>query len=121
MYKRRARLLVAAVEDDGRALTVQKLAGQPTLSDWLEVRPASSMRDLRPEDLEWADLLVAADAAAAADFPEQRPPTCRLKRWHLPAAGSPGVEATAALALHCMVGGMRMLARLDADDSGVAE
>ena len=117
MYKRRARLLVASVDDDGRALMVQTLAGQPALSDWLEVRPALSMRDLRTEDLEWADLLVALDAAAAADFPSQRPATCRLKRWHLPASGSPGVEAAAALALHCMAGGMRMLARMDAEEA----
>ena len=117
MYKRRARLLVAAVEDDGRARMVGDLARQPTLSDWLEVRPAQSMRDLRPADLEWADLLVAVDAAAAREFPAKRPVTCRLKRWHLPAAGSPGAEAAAALALHCMVGGMRMLSRLDADEA----
>jgi len=116
MYKRRARLLVAAVEDDGRARMVRDLALQPTLSDWLEVRPARSMRDLRQEDLEWADLLVAVDAAAAGEFPAKRPINCRLKRWHLPASGSPGVEAAAALALHCMVGGMRMLSRMDAEE-----
>lgn len=117
MYKRPARLLVAAVDDDGRARMVRDLARQPTLSDWLEVRPARSMGDLRPEDLEWADLLVAVDAAAAGEFPAQRPVNCRLKRWHLPAAGSPGAEAAAALALHCMVGGMRMLSRMDADEA----
>ena len=117
MYKRPARLLVAAVDDDGRARMVRDLARQPTLSDWLEVRPARSMGELRPEDLEWADLLVAVDAAAAGEFPAQRPVHCRLKRWHLPAAGSPGAEAAAALALHCMVGGMRMLSRMDADEA----
>jgi len=117
MYKRRARLLVVAVDDDGRAHMVRDLALQPPLSDWLEVRPAPSMRDLRPDDLEWADLLVAVDAAAAGEFPGKRPVNCRLKRWHLPASGSPGVEAAAAMALHCMVGGMRMLSRLDAEEA----
>jgi hypothetical protein len=117
VYKRRARLLVAAVDDDGRARLVRELARQPALSEWLEVRSARSMRHLRQEDLEWADLLVAVDAAAAAEFPADRPVTCRLKRWHLPASGSPEVEAAAALALQCMVGGMRMLSRMDADEA----
>ena len=116
MYKRRARLLVAAVEDDGRARVVQELAQKPPFAEWLEVRATASMRALNPEDLAWSDLLVAVDAPAAAEFPAQRPATCRLKRWHLPAAGGPGVEAAAALALHCMVGGMRMLSRMDAED-----
>jgi len=117
MYKRRARLLVVAVDDDGRARMVRDLALQPPLSEWLEVRPAPSMRDLRPEDLAWADLLVAVDAAAAVQFPGNRPVNCRLKRWQLPASGSPGVVAAAATALHCMVGGMRMLSRLDAEEA----
>jgi hypothetical protein len=40
-----------------------------------------------------------------------------MKRWHLPASGSPEVEAAAATALNCMVGGMRMLSRMDADEA----
>ncbi|TVP90022.1 MAG: precorrin-3B synthase [Thioalkalivibrio sp.] len=116
MYKRPARLLVAAVTDDGRARLVKDVAGEPALAEWLEVRPARSMEDLRREDLEWADLLVAVDAEAAEGFPAQRPVNCRLKRWALPPAGSPDVEAAALLALQCMAGGMRMLSRMDAED-----
>ncbi|MBS0003525.1 MAG: precorrin-3B synthase [Thioalkalivibrio sp.] len=116
MYKRPARLLVAAATDDGRAQVVKELAAEPALAEWLEVRPARSMHDLRREDLEWADLLVAVDTEAAREFPAERPANCRLKRWALPQAGSPDVEAAALLALQCMVGGMRMLSRMDAED-----
>ncbi len=116
MYKRPARLLVAAVRDDGRAQVVKDLAGEPALAEWLEVRPARSIYDLRREDLEWADLLVAVDAEAARGFPAERPVNCRLKRWELPSAGSTDVEAAALQALQCMVGGMRMLSRMDAED-----
>ncbi len=116
MYKRPARLLVAAVREDGRAQVVKDLAGEPALAEWLEVRPARSIYDLRREDLEWADLLVAVDAEAARGFPAERPVNCRLKRWELPSAGSTDVEAAALQALQCMVGGMRMLSRMDAED-----
>lgn len=116
MYKRPARLLVAAAIDDGRAQVVKDLAEEPALAEWLEVRPARSMRDLRRKDLEWADLLVAVDSEAARGFPAERPVSCRLKRWELPQAGSPDVEASALRALQCMVGGMRMLSRMDAED-----
>jgi len=101
---------------DGRAQVVKDLAGEPALAEWLEVRPARSIYDLRREDLEWADLLVAVDAEAARGFPAERPVNCRLKRWELPSAGSTDVEAAALQALQCMVGGMRMLSRMDAED-----
>jgi hypothetical protein len=65
MYKRPARVLVAALDDDGRADYVARLAANPALSKWLEVRPTASMRHLNPDDLHWADLLVALDGAAA--------------------------------------------------------
>ncbi|AGA32246.1 precorrin-3B synthase [Thioalkalivibrio nitratireducens DSM 14787] len=116
MYKRPARLLVAALTDDGRARLVERFARRPVLAQWLEVRSAASMHRLDATDLEWADLLVAVDDAAARAFPRERPATCQLRRWRLPAAGVPGVEAAAASALNCIVGGMRMLARMDAAD-----
>jgi hypothetical protein len=118
MYKRPARLLVAALEDDGRADVVARLAANPVVAEWMEVRPAASVMQLDPEDLAWADLLVALDGAAARAFPGQHPPTCRMKRLHLPPAGTPGLEAAAATALNCMVGGMRMLSRMDAPEAG---
>jgi hypothetical protein len=116
MYKRPARLLVAARTDDGRADTVARLAHEHDLARWLEIRTAASMEKLRWDDLEWADLLVAVDGEAAGAVPTKRPETCRLKRWHLPEAGSPSLEVAVASALSCMAGGMRMLARLDADE-----
>lgn len=117
MYKRPARLLVAAVSDDGRARRIAELAGQPALATWLEVRPARSMRALTVDDLEWADLLVAVDAAAALECPLERPVTCRLKRWRLPPVASSDFEAEAMAALRGMAGGMRMLARVDEPDA----
>ena len=122
MFKRRARLLVAAAGDDGRADRVAELAAQERdVADWLEVRPRPAMGELAREDLAWADLLVAVDAEAAEAMPAGRPPGCRPKYWHLPPADvlqdAPATfdEATHS-ALTCMAGGMRMLARMDAED-----
>jgi len=116
MYKRPARLLVAARTDDGRADTVARLAQKHDLAQWVEIRTAASMEHLHWDDLEWADLLVAVDGEAAGAVPVQRPETCRVKRWHLPEAGSASLEVAVASALSCMAGGMRMLARVDADE-----
>lgn len=122
MFKRRARLLVAACEDDGRAGRVAELAAQdPGVSEWLEVCPRPAMGQLAHEDLEWADLLVAVDREAAAIMPGERPPGCRPKYWQLPPADILQARAAefddaARSALTCMAGGMRMLARMDADD-----
>jgi hypothetical protein len=114
MFKRPARLLVAARSDDGRARTVARLAAQPAWAPWLEVRPGASLQELEPRDLEWADLLIALDRHCAPYIPERRPASCRLSRWNLPPADAPDLEAAVARALDGMVGGMRMLARLDA-------
>ncbi|MFO8004398.1 precorrin-3B synthase [Thioalkalivibrio sp.] len=116
MYKRPARVLVAALDDDGRAAFVAQWAADPALSRWLEVRPAGSMRQLNPDDLHWADLLVALDAAAAQALPAERPSSCRLKRWSLPPADSPDLPGAVAAAIFSMIGGMRMLSRVDEDD-----
>ncbi len=118
MFKRPARLLVAALTDDGRARGVARLAQQSAFADWLEVRPAASMRTLAKEDLAWADLLIAVDPQSATAVPEQRPPTCRLSRWALPHADAPDLETAVTTTLNCMVGGMRMLARLDSETTG---
>nr|WP_296747780.1 precorrin-3B synthase [Thioalkalivibrio sp.] len=118
MYKRPARVLVAALDDDGRADYVARLAANPALSKWLEVRPTASMRQLNPDDLHWADLLVAVDGAAAQALPAEHPSTCRLKRWDLPPADSPDLPAAVGAALFVMIGGMRMLSRVDEHDDG---
>lgn len=118
MYKRPARVLVAALDDDGRAALVARLAANPALSKWLEVRPASSLRQLSPDDLRWADLLVALDAAAAQALPAEHPSLCRLKRWSLPPADSPDLPAAVGAAMSSMIAGMRMLSRVDEDDDG---
>ncbi|WP_018935904.1 hypothetical protein [Thioalkalivibrio sp. ALJ24] len=125
MFKRRAHLLVAAAGNDGRAARVAELAElaeqDGDVAEWLEVRPRPAMGELAREDLEWADLLVAVDAEAAKDMPAGRPPGCRPKYWQLPPASvlqdDPATfdEATHS-ALACMAGGMRMLARMDAED-----
>jgi len=113
MYKRRARLLLAGDTDDGRAAAVARVAAGEPYADWLEVRSAPSMQELTPEQLQWADLLVPLDAVAAAHCPAERPPTCRVRRWRLPAASDPSWPAAAVAALDCTVGGMRLLSRSD--------
>jgi hypothetical protein len=118
MYKRPARVLVAALDDDGRADFVARLAANPALSRFLEVRPAASMRRLNPDDLHWADLLVALDRAAAEALPAEHPPTCRLKCWELPPADSPDLADAVGAAMFSMIGGMRMLSRVDEGDGG---
>lgn len=113
MYKRRARLLVAGATADGRAARVAALATAEDFALWLEVRAAESMAALDPESLAWGDLLIAVDPQAAAQFPQPRPATCRTKYWNLPSATDARLDAAILDSLHCMVGGMRMLARLD--------
>jgi len=113
MYKRRARLLVAAATDDGRARRVVELAADPELAAWLELRAAPAMAGLEPEALARADLLVALDDTAARQMPCERPATCRPKYWQLPARPGADFDAAALEALRCMAGGMRMLARMD--------
>jgi len=118
MYKRPARVVVAALDDDGRADYVARLAANPALSRFLEIRPAASMRQLNPDDLHWADLLVALDGAAAEALPAEHPSTCRLKRWVLPPADSPDLPDAVGAAMFSLIGGMRMLSRMDEDDGG---
>ena len=116
MFKRRARLLVAAERPDGRAARVAELAGAAELEDWIEVRPARAMAEVARGDLDWADLLVAVDEQAARAMPAGRPATCRPKYWRLPGETGADFDLQTLEALRCMVGGMRMLARVDADD-----
>ncbi len=117
MFKRRARLLVASERPDGRAARVAELAAAAEFEDWIEVRPARAMGALTDDHLAWADLLVAVDTAAARAMPEHRPATCRPKYWRLPAETGAELDLQALEALRCMVGGMRMLARVDAEDA----
>jgi hypothetical protein len=121
MFKRRARLLVAGVGPDGRAARVAELARADEFQDWLEVRVGRSMADLTPDDLGWPDLLVAVDAAAAEAMPMECPASCRPKFWHLPEQTGAHFDMQTLDALRCMVGGMRLLARVDADDPDDAD
>lgn len=104
---------MAAATADGRAARVAELAKATDFAAWLEVRAAESMAALDFESLAWGDLLVAVDPKAAAQFPQSRPATCRTKCWNLPPATDSRLDAAILNSLHCMVGGMRMLARLD--------
>ncbi|WP_024327744.1 hypothetical protein [Thioalkalivibrio sp. AKL19] len=116
MFKRRAHLLVAAERPDGRAARVAELAAAAEFEDWIEVRPARAMAEVADEDLAWADLLVAVDAAAGRAMPAERPAACRPKYWKLPGETGAAFDLQTLEALRCMVGGMRMLARVDAED-----
>ncbi len=115
MYKRPARIVIAAIVDDGRARMVARLASAPAMTRWIQARSAASICRLSPEDFDWADLVVAVDSAAANAFPAAHAGKHRLTTWNLPPAGSPDVEGAAIAALSGMIGGMRMLSRMDED------
>ncbi|WP_298137596.1 hypothetical protein [Acidiferrobacter sp.] len=102
MYKRRARLVFAALAPGlaERAARVALAHG----AGWIEARPGPAGRI--PAD---CDLLITLDAAADALGPDL-PAGCRHIHWPLPAHPS---DADIAARIEGLVGGMRLLARLD--------
>lgn len=139
MYKRPARILFLSRTDACRGLMAEA-AARVDGAGWLEARSAGldpgagpdpealaalaraglGGMDLRPkaltrEDLEWADLVVSLDAAAGRRAGELAPGRPH-RHWELPAPGAVGAAALLAEIrdrVAKMVGGMRMLARLD--------
>ncbi|MEJ2060018.1 MAG: hypothetical protein P8Y64_05955 [Gammaproteobacteria bacterium] len=139
MYKRKARVLFVSRHCRARPVLAAALAGGVG-ADWLEGRAAGidpkpvpleigqllAEKDesspgrclaLAPELLEWADLVVAFtedDLKTIGPLPA----TTRSKVWDVePDETNPDrLYARLKHRVECMVGGMRMLSRVDEDD-----
>ena len=102
MYKRRARLAFASALP-GLAERVARIATMRG-ADWVEA--SSCPPGAAPPS---CDLLVTLDALALEARPEL-PSGCRHAHWPLPASPT---DADIAARVDGLVGGMRLLARLD--------
>jgi hypothetical protein len=109
MYKRPARVLFLSASDPSLATRVaeQATTGYP---DFLEARADGA---LTCEGLNWADLLVTLDDAARRRVASSAPDK-PSRDWSLAAADQATWPVQVERELGSMVGGMRMLARLDA-------
>ena len=103
MYKRRARVTFVSSTPDlaERAVRVATALG----SSWIEARACPT--GMAPDE---CDLLVTLDATALAAR-AALPPGCRHAHWPLSPSSADGDIASHVEGL---IGGMRLLARLDA-------
>lgn len=111
MFKRKARILFVAAQDDNRAQMARALAEEHG-GEYLEARA-----DTAPgaaQTLQWADLIVSFDAAVQARLAPLAPHT-RTKLWPLPEASDAQMPARLEEKVGGMIGGLRMLSRLDED------
>lgn len=112
MYKRPARVLFLSTSDPALAARIVEQAntGYP---DFLEARAAGADDGPTREALGWADLLVTLDEAArgrvACSAPDKP-----SRAWNLTDSDPTTWPDQVERELSSMVGGMRMLARLDA-------
>jgi hypothetical protein len=115
MYKRPARVLFLGEPGDRRIETATRLTADIG-AGWMEARGAS-VRDVGSDTIAWADLVIPLDADSRRQCPSL-PATARLKVWELP--DGPGEEGEAIIRerIHAMLGGLRMLSRLDARHNG---
>lgn len=115
MYKRPAHVLFLAGSGDRRVETATRLTADIG-AGWMEARGAS-VQDVGLDTLHWADLVIPLDADSRRRCPAL-PATARLKVWDLP--DLPGEEGEAIIRerVHAMLGGLRMLSRLDTRRDG---
>jgi len=110
MYKRPARVLFIATPGDWRTDLAVRLTGEIG-AGWMEGRGAA-LDQLDPDHLAWADLVIPLDEESRLHCPAL-PPTARLKAWDLPALSPDDTEAEIHRRLGAMLGGLRMLSRVD--------
>ncbi len=121
MYKRPAHVLFLAGPGDRRVETATRLTADIG-AGWMEARGAS-VQDVGLDTLDWADLVIPLDADSRRRCPAL-PATARLKVWDLPdlpgEEGEEGEEGEAIIRerVHAMLGGLRMLSRLDTRRDG---
>lgn len=114
MYKRPARVLFVAESDAGRSERIAQLTNTHH-RDFLRARSAASWAETSSADLAWADLVITLDERArheAAVLKTGKP----TRHWPEPAGETEEAITDALERLESMVGGMRMLARLDEQD-----
>ena len=110
MYKRPVRVLYLGQAYDPRTEMAARLTAEIGAGR-MEGRGAS-VRDVDAESLAWADLVVPMDAESLRQCPAP-PPTARLKPWDLPDANGERARAIIHERIQAMLGGLRMLSRLD--------
>ena len=110
MYKRPARILYLGPPDDRRTVIATRLTAEIG-AGWVEGRGAP-VHDVDAEALSWADLVIPLDAQSLQQCPPL-PPTARLKPWDLPDGDSEEAETLIRAHIRSMLGGMRLLSRLD--------
>lgn len=126
MYKRKARVVFVSRQGRAAAPLAARYARKHG-SDWLEARaaaltpdqgPGSAVETLDAALLAWADLLVIFEPTIADALPA-RPATTRVKLWPLeldPETTGAALAAEIERRVQGMIGGMRMLSRVDEDD-----
>jgi len=112
MYKRAARVLFIGVSGDSRTDLAVRLLGEIG-AGWMEGRGADLDR-LDADQLAWADLVIPLDRQTRESCPPL-PPTARLKVWDLPELPPKETEAEIRRRLTGMLGGLRMLSRVDGE------
>jgi hypothetical protein len=110
MYKRPARMLFLCAPGDERAALAARLTAGIG-PGWMEARHAA-VDDVDGGAIAWADVVIALDPAARDRCPAL-PPGVRLRPWDLPDLPPEEAEAEIRRRLASMLGGLRMLARVD--------
>ncbi|WP_018953953.1 hypothetical protein [Thioalkalivibrio sulfidiphilus] len=110
MFKRAARVLFIGGSGDWRTDLAVRLMGEIG-AGWMEGRGVDLDR-LDAEQLAWADLVIPLDVDTRQRCPAL-PPTARLKVWDLPELPPEETEAEIRRRLTSMLGGLRMLSRVD--------
>lgn len=106
MYKRRARIIFCSIRRVGLASKARQLAVELG-AQWLEADAATTIELLRPEQLQWADLVVTlgTDRAISLELPSH----VRHSHWQMATADDDILRER----IEGMIGGLRMLSRLD--------
>ncbi len=110
MYKRPARVLFIGANGDSHTDLAARLTGEIG-AGWMEGLGADLDR-LDADQLAWADLVIPLDVHTRQRCPAL-PPTARLKVWDLPELPPEDTEAEIRRRLTGMLGGLRMLSRVD--------
>lgn len=117
MYKRPARVLFLGLPGDGRGELAVRLTAE-LARDWVEARCAEPHM-AGQGDLAWADLVIPLSAAARKQCPPL-PPAARLWAWDLPETTLQDSETGIRQRITAMIGGMRMLTRVDDTGAGTS-
>jgi hypothetical protein len=110
MYKRPARILFIGANGDSRTDLAARLTGEIG-AGWMEGL-GTDLDRLDADQLAWADLVIPLDSHTRQRCPAL-PASARLKIWDLPELPPDETEAEIRRRLIGMLGGLRMLSRVD--------